>query len=1097
MNNQQLKRNGSTTAVFLAVILVLMVTLVSSTAAKENAAELESTTVAKTTAVSKQQGDVGFLTSPNSGTPLDIAQAYLNTNRTDYGLTTADLADTAVIQTYSSQSDFTQIEMHQRVNEIDVFNGIILINIAADGSIINLHNHFIPAAASKVNIARPELSAEEAVYAAADHLGLMPQDLAVEEQIGGASEAVVFNAAGISRNPISAKLIYQPQERAVRLAWDIEIYELDQQNWWSMRVDAVSGEVLAQDNYVIHEDFNAQAAEAHGTSAFDSVEQHQHTAPATTAPELLGSNDYWVYEWPRESPLHNPQGPAGPPAEGRTIQNSPWNDASPSSLPSPYGWHDTNGAAGAEYTVTRGNNVNAYEDGNNPGYQPNCGPSLDCASSPLFDVDFTQSPNSYEAAAITNLYYWNNIIHDMTYLYGFDEAARNFQENNYGNGGAGSDSVNAEAQDGSGNCNANFGTPSDGSNPTMQMYTCSNTSPDRDGDFDNAVIVHEYTHGISNRLTGGSSVFCLNNSEQMGEGWSDWLSMMMTMEAGDLGTDSRGMGTYLFGQPPNGPGIRPNPYSTNFSVNDTTYADISGLPVPHGVGYAWATMLWEMNWELINNGVSTSGLDPDIFNGTGGNNLTTQLVMDGMKLQPCSPGFVDGRDAILLADQNLTGGQNQCVIWDAFARRGLGYSASQGSSGSTSDGTEAFDLPAACQQVLKIDKSASSNPVTAGSILTYNLVATNDTLGTLTSVVMNDTIEAGQTYVGGSATCGGSESGGVVTFPVGTMTAGQVTACSFQVIIDGGLGSTEFFFDDFEDGSFGNWTSTGLWNPETEGDSCGSVHAPFPSSNNAAYFGQSGSCNFNTGSAVTGALSMNNDVALAGGSAPVLNFSYFLETEQFIGYDEAFVEISTNGGSTWSLLLQVTDSGWQAVSTDLSAYAGSNVRIRFRFDSGDSINNNYFGWLVDDVQIIEEVKVSNMACVTAYEGDNDCDSVETLVEPAACSAPNAVTDLIATMNVNGTHIDLAWTGTGADTYQIHRNANGFYFNPTAGNQIGGTSSPSHTDSTPNIIGDPTNNYGYVVVAMNYCEGLSGGGGSASAPSNQVGEFDFSIVAGTP
>src|SRR5690606_5981269 len=72
-----------------------------------------------------------------------------------------------------------------------------------------------------------------------------------------------------------------------------------------------------------------------------------------------------------------------------------------------------------------------------------------------------------------------------------------------------------------------------------------------------------------------------------------------------------------------------------------------------------------------------------------------QLVVEGLKLQPCSPGFVDGRDAILEADQLLYGGANQCLIWDVFARRGLGVSASQGSSNSNTDGTEAFDTPSA------------------------------------------------------------------------------------------------------------------------------------------------------------------------------------------------------------------------------------------------------------------------------------------------------------------------------------------------------------------------------------------------------------------
>src|SRR5690606_1991808 len=111
--------------------------------------------------------------------------------------------------------------------------------------------------------------------------------------------------------------------------------------------------------------------------------------------------------------------------------------------------------------------------------------------------------------------------------------------------------------------------------------------------------------------------------------------------------------------------------------------------VPHGVGSVWAQMLWEMTWNIIDE----HGFDPDIANGSGGNNIALQLVTDGLKLQPCSPGFVDGRDAILNADTLLYDGAHSDAIWIGFAKRGLGYSASQGSSNSVTDGTEAFDLP--------------------------------------------------------------------------------------------------------------------------------------------------------------------------------------------------------------------------------------------------------------------------------------------------------------------------------------------------------------------------------------------------------------------
>ena len=84
----------------------------------------------------------------------------------------------------------------------------------------------------------------------------------------------------------------------------------------------------------------------------------------------------------------------------------------------------------------------------------------------------------------------------------------------------------------------------------------------------------------------------------------------------------------------------------------------------------------------------TYGWDPDLNNGTGGNNMAIQLVMDGLKLGPCNPGFIDGRDAILEADRINNGGINQCLIWNTFARRGLGMDAKQGDPDSWFDGTE-------------------------------------------------------------------------------------------------------------------------------------------------------------------------------------------------------------------------------------------------------------------------------------------------------------------------------------------------------------------------------------------------------------------------
>ncbi len=223
-------------------------------------------------------------------------------------------------------------------------------------------------------------------------------------------------------------------------------------------------------------------------------------------------------------------------------------------------------------------------------------------------------------------------------------------------------------------------------------------APDRDSDLDAGVIAHEYGHGISNRLTGGPlTVSCLQNAEQMGEGWSDWFALNLTTHPSDTLTTARGVGSYVSFEPPDGPGIRPTPYTTNMAINPSTYAsvaDVVNISQPHGIGYVWNSMLWEVYWNLVDR----YGYNADVYgdSSTGGNNLALQLVMDGMKFQPCLPGFVDGRNGILTAEGALTGGANRCEIWRGFAKRGLGFSASQGSSNNRSDGVQAFDLPAAC-----------------------------------------------------------------------------------------------------------------------------------------------------------------------------------------------------------------------------------------------------------------------------------------------------------------------------------------------------------------------------------------------------------------
>ena len=231
-----------------------------------------------------------------------------------------------------------------------------------------------------------------------------------------------------------------------------------------------------------------------------------------------------------------------------------------------------------------------------------------------------------------------------------------------------------------------------------------------DGSLDNGIITHEYCHGVSNRLTGGpNNSNCLFNGEQAGEGWSDWLALMFTQKVGDAGTDSRGIGTFALGDSPSGPGIRRFPYSTDMAIDPETYGYLAQSSEVHDIGEVWCTVLWDLNWALVDQ----NGFDADWFTGTSGNNITMALVMEGMKLQPCGPGFLDGRDAILAADDLLYGGIHKCLIWDVFARRGMGFNANQGSANTAGDETEGFSIPAFCQNATTAPVAEFTSDVTS------------------------------------------------------------------------------------------------------------------------------------------------------------------------------------------------------------------------------------------------------------------------------------------------------------------------------------------------------------------------------------------------
>jgi hypothetical protein len=314
-----------------------------------------------------------------------------------------------------------------------------------------------------------------------------------------------------------------------------------------------------------------------------------------------------------------------------------------------------------------GNNVNAYLDTDTSN-------SPDPGGTAINDGNFVTAANlgqdpsvfSNQEVAVQSLFYLNNAIHDKLYRHGFVESAGNFQENNFGNGGSGSDSVAAEAQDGSGLNNANFSTPSDGSNPRMQMFLWDRSNPRRDGDVDSDIPWHEYGHGLTWRMIGNMSG---PMSGAIGEGNSDVLSI--------LTNDDDVVGEYSFNNPL---GIRSEPYD-GYS---RTYGDFDGGSV-HFDGEIYAATMWDLKKRYQAAGLSVDTLWDD--------------MVGGMNFTPAGPAMEDMRDGILA---QAAGSGRECLIWESFAAFGIGDGAQATVKGGGPFGggsvtvTESFALPAEC-----------------------------------------------------------------------------------------------------------------------------------------------------------------------------------------------------------------------------------------------------------------------------------------------------------------------------------------------------------------------------------------------------------------
>lgn len=1079
------------------------------------------------------------------------ALAHLQTNQQKWKLSPEDLQGLKVSHTYQSEHNgVTHVYFTQTHEGIEVYNAISGVHLK-DGKVVFVADRFISDVASRVNVLKPSLKPEKALLRAAEDLGMNEKSSDIKVLKSEKNRSAEFAGGNISRSNIPSHLMYYPGTAGrLRLAWVMEIQDPRSSDHWMTFVDAQTGAVLEKVNYTISCTFpgHNHSAQLISDECLQELGLQRMSMPAKTETEELppfaDGASYNVFALPIESPLHGLRKVITNPADATA---------------SPYGWHDTNGVPGAEYTITRGNNTYSYLDQNADNRPdtivvPNGGANL------TFNYSFNPSlqPSNSRAAAITQLFYMNNIMHDFTYQYGFNEAAGNFQQNNYGKGGRPNDAVNSEAQDGTDTNNANFATPADGSPPRMQMFiwnasagnafidapagiagkypvrgasfgqrltttpvtaevavgvdgsgaanlgcqtllnpaslkgkivlidrgTCTfetkaknaqtagavacvvcnfeNTLPGgladdpivsgvtipvvgmRSGDcelmkqamarekvvltlvapaitgpdsidasFDNGIIAHEYGHGISTRLTGGPSVTtCLNNDEQMGEGWSDFFALVTTVTPGQNGKAARGVGNYVLYEGLEGTGIRRLPYSTDLKINNQVYDDIIGTSFPHPVGEVWAATLWDLYWAMVDK----YGWDPDLYRGKGGNNRTIQLVMDGMKLQNCSPGFIDGRNAIIAADALNNGGANECLIWEVFARRGLGWSADQGSTGNRNDGLQAFDNRPECIKTLKVEKLVDGN-ISAGDTINVTLLAYNHKDTPVNAVVLNDELPNGLSLVTVSVVGSNKTtvSNGVASFEIGTLAPGASKIIRYLAISNRNRPSIRQALDDVE-GTTSMWTKLAIDGQDT-----------FRITTTKSFKGTKSWTVPGGRVSVDQALYLKEPIRISG-TQPVLRFYQDYSIEAAL--DAGIIEISTNGGSTWqyipdSLIFRngytrpvvyttfsvprlrgFSGSTGQFVPTyiDLKKYVGQQVQLRFRFGSNDDPANGSIrtqGWFIDNIEFMDLVNYNGQVCLTTAEGDKVCGKAAsrgTLVEPG--SVVSSTRDLQSNIRMN-------------------------------------------------------------------------------------------------
>jgi Zn-dependent metalloprotease len=794
------------------------------------------------------------LSLPQADAPDNIARRFLKGQASLFALSAAGV-DELKLNREDNDNGTSFLDYSQTIGGIKVFEGDVRVVVNRSGEVLSVREGFL-VNGQTVKL-RPTLTEARAIAKAFEHAGrvVSPSFAETRARADKSDSAEFANPLNLNLENVLSELNIVRVDDSARLAWHVYA-DVGPNEWYEILLDAQTGELLMRHNLYISE------------------------------------------------------------AQGNVYREDP--DAAPRQIVSFVGDTTINTTAGwmGTSTVTTGNNVEAYLDTNaDNAPDANNGTNLSNghATSPTQNFDFPFStavdPRTQQAAVVTNLFYYNNFMHDFSYRLGFTETSGNFQTNNFGRGGTGNDSVRAEAQDGSGTNNANFATPPDGQRPRMQQFLFTAPTPDRDSSVDSDVVFHEYGHGISNRLIGnGSTALSGTQSGAMGEGWSDYWATTINNDGV--------MGEYVTQD--NVRGVRRAAYTVPANAVHDSYADVcAGGCEVHNDGEVWAATLWDLRTQL-------------------GATITDSIVLNGMKFTPTRPSFLNARDGILQADQNLNAGVNRCAIWTVFARHGMGVSA-VGNDGTTH--TAATNVPTDCGGTctFSINPTSSSQPA-GGGTGSVSVTAGAGCSWTAVSNAAFITITSGSSGSGNGTVNYSVASNTATTSRTGTMTIAGQTFTVTQAGTTGG--GTELLTNNgFESGTT-PWILSGQVTRST---------GTFPHSG-VAYMILTG-VNSTSGT-------LYQQVTIPSGTSPSLNFWLNITTSEAAGasvFDRLFIEVRNTSGTLLATLATFSNQNSGTAGAyvlrgpyNLSSFAGQTVRIQFRATNDITLPTSF---RVDDVSV--------------------------------------------------------------------------------------------------------------------------------------------------